>query len=328
MRGIPEQQHLAVDVPRHGVHRAELTLRVGRELRGEIRQQRQGIGELAGEELLHRLWRGERREAQRPLAREEQRRREAAVGIRQRDQHEAPPRPDVQRVPLEGATRRRRDRELLVVVVEPVLTHPHEVRRAKAGADRGARPVGRDRGRERQLIVTAADSVAQAQAPLAGVGAQTLLVEVHADVAVPRRRFDQHAVELGSPHREDDLVLALAVGLERNGAATIVDHAPAHRYQQRPHALEHPGTLERAYAARGEREVDGAAALGSCLARVRAALVERYRDPAPRQRQRQQRAGEARAHDVDVRPRGQPHGLACSVSLSARAKRHASSKRL
>ena len=78
-------------------------------------------------------------------------------------------------------------------------------------------------------------------------------------------------------------MLALAVGLQGNGAATIVDHAPAHRYQQRPHALEHPGALERAYAARREREVDGAAALGSRLARVRAALVERYSESAPRE---------------------------------------------
>ena len=145
---------------------------------------------------------------------------------------------------------------------------------------------------------------------------------------MPGGRLDQHAVEIGPPHREDDLVLALTVGLQGNRAGAIVDHTPAHRYQQRPHAFQYPGALERTHAARGEREIDGAAALGSRLARVRAALVERDREAAPRQEQRQQRAGEAGTHDVDARPRGQLHGLACSVSRRARAKRQASSKRL
>ncbi len=41
--------------------------------------------------------------------------------------------------------------------------------------------------------------------------------------------------------------------------------------------------------------------------------IEASGETAPRKQQRQQRAGEARAHDVDVRARGQPHPPACSV---------------
>ena len=96
---------------------------MGGELRRQIGEQRQRIGELAREELLHRLRRGECGEAHSPCAREKQRRREAAIGVWQRNQHEATPRPDVQRVPLECTGRPRGYGELLVVVVEPLLAH-------------------------------------------------------------------------------------------------------------------------------------------------------------------------------------------------------------
>jgi len=52
------------------------------------------------EELRDRRRRGERGEADCAAARQEQRRGKAAVGVGQRDQHEAAARPDVQRVAL------------------------------------------------------------------------------------------------------------------------------------------------------------------------------------------------------------------------------------
>ena len=70
--------------------------------------------------------------------------------------------------------------------------------------------------------------------------------------------------------------------------------------QQRLHALHDAGALQRPHAARGQRQVDGAAALGLALARVGAALVQRHAQAAPRQQQRQQRAGEPGADDVDA----------------------------
>src|SRR5262249_26291744 len=118
VRGIAEQQYLAAEVPGRGVHRAELSLRVGRKLCGEIRQQRNRVGKLPCEERLHRLRAVERREAPWSVTREEQRRRETAVGVRQCNQHEAAAWPDVQRLALERTRAAGRDGELLVVMVE------------------------------------------------------------------------------------------------------------------------------------------------------------------------------------------------------------------
>jgi len=253
VRRIAEQQHLSAHVPGCGVHGAELALRMGRKLRRQIRQQWQHIGEFAAEELVQGSDAVERCEALRTAARQEQRRGETAVAVRQRDQHEAAARPDVQRVALEPALGQRcAHRELLVVVVEPLIAGHKQARGAEACAHRRPGTVGGDGGRKLALVVRARERIAQLQAVLAQVRAAALLAEAHADAAVTGGLLDEHAIEVGATHRPDDLVLALPVGLERGLAAALMHHAPAHRNQQRLHARHDAGLLECAPAARGE----------------------------------------------------------------------------
>ena len=52
-----------------------------------------------------------------------------------------------------------------------------------------------------------------------------------------------------------------AVRQQRRRAGVLVDHAAAHLDEQRPHALHHARVLQRANAARGQREIDRAPAL-------------------------------------------------------------------
>ena len=79
--------------------------------------------------------------------------------------------------------------------------------------------------------------------------------------------------------------------------------------QQRPHLLHDPGELQRAHAARGEREVDRAPALGLRLARVGTALVEGDREAAACQQQREQCSRKTGADDADRTLRRATHAL-------------------
>src|SRR5262245_55752827 len=122
-------------MPRRGVHRAELPLRMGNELAEQIGDQRHRVWELSREELLYLLTRLQRREAVRPFAREEERRCEAAIRVRQRDQHEPAARPHMQRVYFERwRAVHGRQRELLVIVIEELLSHLNESVSRKTGA--------------------------------------------------------------------------------------------------------------------------------------------------------------------------------------------------
>jgi hypothetical protein len=179
-----------------------------------------------------------------------------------------------------------------------------------------------------RLSSNVAARLAKPQPLRAQICAETQLVEAHAHARMAHRLFDQHAVQVGPPRRPNDFVLALAVRLQRDLSGELVNHAPAHRDQQRAHALHDSGALERAHTACGEREVDGAPALGLDLARIRPALLKRHTQAAPGEQQREQRAGESRADDVDAALRRQTHRVSCSACLNASAKRQASAKRL
>ena len=75
-----------------------------------------------------------------PVAREEQRGREAQVGVGECDQHEPAAGPDVQGVRLERRKAgHRRDGQFLVVVIQPILAHAQVVRR-RPGCSRTAVP--------------------------------------------------------------------------------------------------------------------------------------------------------------------------------------------
>ena len=124
----------------------------------------------------------ERQSSAVPRARQEQRRGEAAVGVRQRDQHEAAARPDVQRVALERrAAGERGYRELLVVVVEPLLARLQPGRRRRGWrAPPSRRRRWRSWGRARVSCIAAVASSRNCSAVMLQVRAQTLLAEAHA----------------------------------------------------------------------------------------------------------------------------------------------------
>ena len=174
-------------------------------------------------------------------------------------------------------------------MIEPLLVCAQETGRGKARAHRGARPVGGDRWGERDVVFVPARPIAKLKPPGLQVRPEARLVEAHTHTGMARGLLDEHTVQIRAPDRPDDLVLALPVGLQRGCAAGFVHHAPAHRDQQRPYARHHPGTLERAHPAGGEGKVDGAAALGLRLARIRAALVKRHGPAAPCQQYGEQR---------------------------------------
>ena len=100
MRGIADQQQGFPVVPLRAVHRAEQPLRVRCKLFGQVRNERQHIGEMRREEPAHLVVAVELVEAWRgvAVARQKQCCREAAVGIGQRNQHEAAAWPDVQAI--------------------------------------------------------------------------------------------------------------------------------------------------------------------------------------------------------------------------------------
>jgi hypothetical protein len=234
----------------------------------------------------------------------------------------------VQRVSLEGAGGGRRDGELLVVVIEPVLAHRDEAGGGEAGAYRRAGAVGGNGGRQRQLALGTAAEVAHPQPVASRVGAEDLLVEVQRHARMAQRLLDQQAVEIRTPDGVDHLVRALPIRLQSRVAGALVHHAAAHLDGEGAHARHHTGPLESRDAARGECQVDRAAALGRGLARVGAALVERHGVPAPREQHGEQCPGEAGADDVDGSPRLALHPPSSTSPLRRSAKRATSSKRL
>src|ERR1700691_707915 len=98
MRGVAEQQHTARGMPSLTVNRAQMALRMRTELLGQVRNEPGRVRELASEEILRRCSVLKPLETGLAVSGQKQGRREAAIGIRERDQHEATARPDVQRV--------------------------------------------------------------------------------------------------------------------------------------------------------------------------------------------------------------------------------------
>ena len=96
---------------------------IGEEILGKIGHHRQRVRKLCLEECSHFALVFERRKAGLTVEREEQDAAEGAVDVRQRDQHECPARPDVQRMCFEDVfpVAVRRNRQLLVAIIEILL---------------------------------------------------------------------------------------------------------------------------------------------------------------------------------------------------------------
>src|SRR5690606_31850483 len=97
----------------------------------------------------------------------------------------------------------------------------------------------------------------------------------------------------------DLLVRALTVA-QQTWLAAVVQHAAAHRNQERQDVAGDAGTLERGNPARREREVDRPPARRA-RRELGAALVDDGRKAAPREHDREQAAGRSAADDRDAR---------------------------
>ena len=98
VRRVAENERVIFEGPGPAADRLEVAGGVLEELLLEIGEERNRVREAPLEEPPDILFRLERFEALLSGVRQKQRRREAAVGVRQRDQHVLAPRPDVERV--------------------------------------------------------------------------------------------------------------------------------------------------------------------------------------------------------------------------------------
>jgi hypothetical protein len=121
VRGVADQRHPAVHLPRRAAHRPEHADRVVPVVVDQVRHQRHQVGVDLAEVAFDRGGAAQRREGGGAAGRPEQRAGERPVRVRQRDHHRAAARPDVQgarverEVPGDG-----RDAQFLVAVVEEV----------------------------------------------------------------------------------------------------------------------------------------------------------------------------------------------------------------
>ena len=113
-------------------------------------------------------------------------------------------------------------------------------------------------------------------------------------------RVEQLRVEAGARDRVDGVPAVGAVRLERELAVRVVQHPPAHGQRLRQHGVREADPLEGVDAARRQREVDGAAVVGTRHARVGAALEHGHAQPAPGEEAGQQRAREPGTDDRDL----------------------------
>jgi hypothetical protein len=173
---------------------------MAREFLDQIRHELHRVRELILEQHPHPLHIGESVEAIGAAARQEERGRTAAIGVRQRDEHEAATRPDVQRVWLHRMVSAgcRWDRQLLVVVVEAVLPHGDEACALETGANGRSGAIGGKGGRKRYGALRTRGLVAIAQRVRGRQGCQAVVPESQPHPRVAGRFFYQHPVELAA----------------------------------------------------------------------------------------------------------------------------------
>src|SRR5690606_19739170 len=137
---------------------------------------------------------------------------------------------------------------------------------------------------------------------------------------------EERDVEPRARGRVDAALLVGGVGLEGEVALDGVDGAPAHEDGVGEHLVGKAELPERDDAARGEREVDRAAARRAVDARVGASLEELDRVAEPRKADRAERAREPGAEDGDNRTLPAHARDASEVSSSVRTSRRQSAK--
>ena len=245
--------------------------------------------------------RGERREARRALERQEERAGEAPLGVGQGDEHEGAPRPDVQRVRLEPVASpvERRDRQLLVPVVERLLRAAVSRQREKRFAQDRRAPVGADDDPAVLLARGPRGRVPHDQPAAGHVDPLDPGVEPEPDAARPLGERHQRPVEPGAGERVDALRVVLPVPLEHELPFEGMDHPPAHRDGLPEDLAVEPDPREGRQAAAGDGEVDRAPGAGRLAAHVGPALQDLDVEAPPRQAGGLEGADEPPAHDRD-----------------------------
>ena len=270
------------DLPRGAADGAEHAHRVVLVVVDQVRGQREHVRVVLGEVPLDRRRAVQRGEAAGAVVGPEQRAGEGAVRVRQRDHHRGAARPDVQRVRVEREVpAQRRDRQLLVAVVEEVHALVQQPVRQQLPAHRGAGAVGAQH--DRRLRRDRALRGLEAQRAVGRVEPDQPVVEDDPHSGQRGGLVQQGVVQRTPADRVDRPVAGRAVRLELLLALDRVDHPAAHRQRVGHHLLGQPDAAQRVQAPLGERQVDRATALGGAGARVGAALVEGHRVAAPGQ---------------------------------------------
>ena len=293
MRGVADEQGATVDVPLVEAQCRQQASRVAREVLQVLGHQRHRGREFGREEIAHGFHRSQGREARPPLVAEEQGDGEAAVDVRQCDQHVAAAWPDVQRVRFdqESARRGRRNLQFLVTVSEPFDAFAEVGRFHHRGAQSRAGTVGTDDAIEHGLTMHAVAAL-EAQFAAVEIGRSQRAVEMEACASVLGGL--QHAgVQTPAIDRPDHLGIVTAVTHEAVRFADLVHHATAHHHRLIHHRALQTGQAQAVQAAFGQREVDRAPAEIADAARIRTPFEHAHLFAASRQQQGQQAAGQA-----------------------------------
>ena len=196
------------------------------------------------------------------VLRQEQRGGEAAVLVRQRDQHVVAARPDVQRVGRHSECRRPHRREWTIPCsrARDRSPAPRSGPARSCAAHRRARAIGGE-----QRLHRHAEQRSRAQdrgcAPLpssksaASKRCSKCMVTPGWRAATSSRTWLRRCREIEIDH----FIGPLTVGLKRGVARPVMNEPAAHRQQRGAEILEHAGHLEGVNAAIGERQIDGAA---------------------------------------------------------------------
>ena len=327
---VAHQHGLAVQAPAIQVQRRQRADRVAIKVAGEVRDQRQGIGEVAreqGDGILTIAHVGET--GRLAFVGHEQGHGESTLVIGQCDAHVAAAWPDVQGIglDLEAAIESRRDFQFLVAMAKPLGAFAERSDFLHFAAQGGAGAIATDQCIEGVAVIIAVHVVEDRDAGLE-IHARKPLIEVQ-DRARGLGGIEQGDVEFTAADRPDHLGIIAAVALQLRLPAQRVHHAAAHHHRLSQHIGVCTGLAQCVQAAFGQCEVDRAATRVAVDAWIAAALEHLDLEAALRQQRRQQCAGEASTYQREVSisghrsipwPRGRSAARHQSCCRAVRAK--------
>src|SRR3984957_1824792 len=171
--------------------------------------------------------------------------------------------------------------------------------RDEAAAHSRARAIGRPEGLHGDADEALLAQIANQRRGRVDIGGLQAMLEMDGHSRLARGDLDQRPVELMARDREDDLVGALPIGLQRRATLLMMNEPSAHRQQRFLKILEHTGHSQRMNASIRQRQVDGSARFGGSRARIGAAFVEFHGMAAALQQYREERPGGTRTDDAN-----------------------------